>query len=96
MPNIEIHGLDEDAANRIREDIFLMFRDFPVKSIVDIKDIVVTIFSTQVTDQHGKPQPFLRLVNTSPDGTPIIIGQLRQIGLNVEHVALAGFYPKKK
>ena len=89
MPNVEIHGLSSCAARELGVRIFEKFQNTPF-----VDDLVVTIFPTEVFDSNGKVQPFLRLANTCQDGTPLIIQALQDLGLDVEHVKLEGFYPK--
>ncbi len=89
MPNIEIHGLAINQARDLRFEIFSVFKNEPY-----VKDIVVTIFSTQVLDVNGETQPFLRLVNDCQKNTKRIIGKLKKFGLDIEHARLEKFYPK--
>ena len=93
MPNVEIHGLSVEDAKTVRERIFVRFRSFPDQSVYE--EMVVTICQTDVTDKDGNPQPFLRLLNTNQNGTPLIIDELQKVGLDIEHLHLAEFYPKE-
>lgn len=89
MPNIEIHGLAINRARDLRFEIFSVFNNEPY-----VKEMVVTIFPTQVLDMNGETQPFLRLVNDCQKNTKRIIGKLKKFGLDIEHARLEKFYPK--
>ena len=84
MPNVEIHGMYMDGATTLRKRIF---------EVLPNDDLVVTVIKSDVNDREGNVQPFLRLVNTCQDGTPLIIERLLTLGMDVEHLALNGFYP---
>jgi len=88
---VEIHGLELTEARRVRKWIFQKFSENPL-----VNYLVVEIFATYIEDRENGVKPYLRLVNTCHNGTTLIINQLRDSGLDVEHVKLEGFYPKKK
>jgi len=92
MPNIEIHGMGKrEEANLLAKRIFQLFADEPY-----VDEMVVTICDTFVQDRHGISQPFLRLANSCQEHTEEIIGKLRQLGLDVEHLEFKAFYPKQE
>jgi hypothetical protein len=88
---VEIHGLEPTEALRVRKRIFRKFRE---NSLVN--DLAVEIFPTDIEDRKRGAKPYLRLVNGCQNGTPLIINQLKDLGFDVGHVKLDGFYPKKK
>lgn len=94
MPNIEIHGLSKaDSAVLIRR-MRDLFEDKSYKG-----EIVFTFYPTRVYDMIGKSQPFLRLHTVRKDDAAEIyeiIDLLRKLGMEIEHVLLKGFYPKKE
>jgi len=96
MPNIEIHGLPGEEAGELKDKIFDLFQD---SSFID--EVVVTVYPTVVMDKDGKNQPFLRLVNTPESNirkmrrTREILERLQTLGIDIEHLKLVEFIPKK-
>ena len=90
MPNIEIHGLVQQAAFEVRRRMFDLFLGDPC-----VNEMVVTVFSTHVMDRQGLLQPFLRLLSSCEDDVPRIIEKLQKLGFDIEHVKVKGFYPKQ-
>ncbi|MCJ7786789.1 hypothetical protein MUP06_01050 [Patescibacteria group bacterium] len=93
MPNIEIHGLSPKVSEMLKEHIFKkLFADKPY-----VKEIVVTIVPSEVTDAKGSEQPFLRILSPDPEETKEILGILeRKIpDIDLEYVKIEKFIPKK-
>jgi len=90
MPNIEIHGLTEREAAKLTREIFGMFRE---KSYAD--EMVVTFYPTKVVDKNWKSQPFIRLANSCQEHTQEILERLQILNIDIEHLALVAFIPKK-
>lgn len=92
MPNIEIRGLPKAAAKKLRKEIFALFDEREY-----VNEMVVSVETTDVEDRKGEKQPFFRLANSCQKHTPEIIWRLRKVfNMDVEHVALKKFYPKRK
>lgn len=96
MPNIEIHGFyhEKEKAYWIRRLIFGLFKNQPY-----IKEMVVTIFYTEVEDWMANSQPFFRLINDrmEPGITEEIISILHEKfpEMDIEHILNQKFIPKK-
>ena len=90
MPNIEVHGLSWWKARKIRRRIFDLFKETPYAH-----EVVVTIFSTKVTDIHAVNQPFLRLVNDRLKNAYEILVLLKRLGMDIEYLKLKQFIPRK-
>lgn len=91
MPNIEIHGLSRWEARNLRGKIFNLFQGRPY-----VDEMIVTIYENIVTDKNGEDQPFIRLANSHQLHTVEILGKLKTLDLDIEHLKLAAFIPKKK
>ena len=89
MPNIEVHGFQRDEANVLRDRIFDTFK---AESFVE--EVVVTIYSTLVTDVKNCSQPFLRVVSTPCPHVEMIIEKLKTWSIDVEVMKLESFIPK--
>ncbi len=90
MPNIEIHGLATDQALKIRSQIFKLLKDRPY-----IDETVVTIYQDIVEDKDGNSQPFIRVVNDCQTYPKEILGLLRSLKIDLEHMRLSSFISKK-
>ena len=97
MPNIEIHGLPKQEAEDLREKIFGLLQGTPY-----VNEMVVTIYQTVVKDKNGDDQPFIRLVNSPlhlTQGEKMereILERLETLDIDIEHLKLEKFIPKKK
>lgn len=91
VPNIEIHGLPQKDAEELGKRIFYLFGD-----VSYINKMVVTIFPTIVKDVNWQDQPFLRLANSCQKHSKEILKRLETLNIDVEHVGLKKFIPKKK
>ena len=90
MPNIEIRGFLPAQAYDLNRQIFDLFAGEPF-----VDDMVVTICSTPVLDAKGKFQPYLRVLSTPSPVIPLILGKLQNLGIDIEHLELKAFIPKK-
>ena len=93
MPNIEVHGCGVDA-DSVRNAIFRNLNGRPY-----IKDVVVTIFPSDVRDHEGTTQPYLRICNTAKDQSKQnveILAALVPLHMDMEVLTLAKFIPKQK
>jgi len=91
LPNIEIHGLAMDQASQLRCRIFQLLKD---KSYID--ETVVTVYPDVVEDKNGNSQPFIRVVNDCQAHTEEILKLLQSLGIDIEHMQLSSFIPKKQ
>lgn len=91
MPNIELHGYPRGEAMALKDKIFELFQD---KSYVD--EMVVTLCSTTVWNKKGEMQPFVRLANSCQEHAEEILEGLQALEVDIEHLVLAKFIPKKK
>ena len=91
MPNIEIHGLPYEEADDLANRIFYLFKEKPY-----VNEMVVTIFPSIVKDNNWKDQPFLRLANSCQEHTEEILEKLQTLNIDIEHLVLAKFIPKKQ
>lgn len=91
MPNIEIHGLHQQEAEEVRSRIFDLFKDVPY-----VGEMVVTICITEVRDQSGQDQPFLRLISTPAPYIGEIKEKLQTLGIDIERLELKEFIPKQE
>jgi len=93
MPNIEIHGqfrnLNTPAV--LERNIFNLFSDRPYA-----KEMVVTFCNDHVHDMHGNEQPFLRLANSCQEHTEEILERLETLDIDIEHLRLEKFIPRKQ
>jgi hypothetical protein len=89
MPNIEIHGFEPKEATILRRKIFRAFIGNR-----HIKDMVVTIYLTDVRDARGLKQPFLRLCTTSLPDIDEVIEILKSLKIDLEYVSITSFFPK--
>ena len=93
MPNIEIYGSSPKISEMLKEHLFKeLFADKPY-----VKEIVVTIVPSEVTDVEGFQQPFLRLLSSDSEEAKEILGILeRKIpDIDLEYVKIEKFIPKK-
>lgn len=90
MPNVEIHGLNLVAARELKRIIFRLFREKP-----HVKEMVVTISLDYVENEEGNSQPYLRLANSCQEHTGEIIETLESLDMDIEHLRLEKFIPKK-
>ena len=92
MPNIEIHGLNmwegKGDGARIMDAIFDLFRGDSLA-----KEMVITIFPSEVFDIEGKSRPFLRVVNTNKKELTFIANKLQLLGIDIECQVLERFVP---
>lgn len=94
MPNIEIHGLKREVSKALRDDIFQkFFSDKPY-----VKEMVVTIVPSEVTDVENRKQPFLRILSSASEETGEILGILVEKipDIDLEYVKIEKFIPKKQ
>lgn len=89
MPNIEIHGLSNSEAHGVCKQIFDMFAGG-----LYVDEMVVTIFTTEVTDARGTSRPFLRLANSYRAHTREIVERLKSLNMDIERIELSEFIPK--
>ena len=91
--NVEFHGSRGDE-KILTKQIFDLFRS---KSVV-----VVTTIDDWVVDKEDFSQPFVRLFTSSHQGpkeivnTHKILYMLKTLGMEVEHLEIKAFIPKKK
>ena len=90
MPNIEIHGLPGKEGDELSRKIFELF-----KHEIYIDEMVVTIFQDRVVDKKSSSQPFIRVVTTPHRYIGAILGGLRRFHVDIEHLELRDFIPKK-
>jgi len=86
MPNIEIHGMEKQIAEKERGNIFKLFQEKEY-----IRDIVVTIFLTDVRDRRYRKLPFIRLVSTSESYFREVVTLLSKLGFDLEVLELQQF-----
>ena len=94
MPNIEIHGLDSDDAEKIEDRIRVIFAPAPYAG-----EMVVTIAFDSCRDLKGRNFPFLRVFNTCDEkNEEIILVLRREFGkeLYIEFQILEAFYPMEE
>ena len=94
MSNIEIHGHDLAVAKMMREQIFgEMFKGKPC-----VKDMIVTVVPSIVTNKAIFGQSFIRLFCPSPGEAEEIMDILRQYlpGEDIEYVRIEKFVPRTK
>ncbi|HUS50370.1 MAG TPA: hypothetical protein VMZ91_09405 [Candidatus Paceibacterota bacterium] len=84
MPNIEIHGMEKQMAEKERENIFELF-----KGKEYVRDIVVTIFPTDVRDRCNRKLAFIRLVSSDHLREATVL--LLELGLDLEILELQQF-----
>jgi len=90
MPNIEIHGMDKERAEDLREKIFKEFEGEPY-----LKETVISILPSIVKDSEGEDQPFLRLIDDTADSTTReILAKLAPLKLDIEFLKLYLFSSK--
>lgn len=101
MPNIEIHGLRKKPARRLREKIFQhlnlipsFLKDSRSKPYAD--DTVVDIVLSDAQDKNGNSTPYIRLFTASNDPEQEIVDNLLELGLDLEHIELKNFYPRRE
>jgi hypothetical protein len=91
MPNIEIHGeYTVEEGNALLQKIFARFKGKPY-----VDETVVTFSRDHVVDKDGFRQPFIRLVNSYQEHTNEIIEILQTLNMDIEHLELKAFIPKK-
>jgi hypothetical protein len=86
MANIEIHGMEKELAEKERENIFELFKEKEY-----VRDIVVTIFPTDVRDRRYRKLPFIRLVSTLEPYLEEVVKLLLKIGFDLEILELQRF-----
>ena len=93
MPNIEIHGLDSDDAEKIEDRIRVLF----ITGSYDGGVVVTTAFDS-CRDLKSREFPFLRVYNTRDEKNEEILRTLkREFGteLDIEFQILEAFYPRE-
>ncbi len=92
MPEItiEIHGVSRITSLELRAKIFALFVG---KSYAD--DMVVEILSSEITDRKGDSKPYLRVFNYDQYNSKEIIGTLRTLNYDIQHIALTRFISKR-
>jgi len=92
MPNIEIHGFAGETASKLAIEI--------LKSLRDIKGLIVTLCPTNVINVEGLPEPFFRLLFTDDDQSAGvadgIIEALRGFPIDLECLKLEAFYSHER
>ncbi len=87
MPNIELHGFGREDAGRLRKRIWKLIKDKPYRD-----ECVVSFIPSVVTNYHGRPKPFLRLVTArDEDHAKSLIELLRSLGHDIEVLEIAQF-----
>ena len=90
MPNIEIHGLLIDDAKKFRQYVFTAFRNESF-----LREMVVTIFPTEVKDCDDRDQPFFRVFNSHSEDDEKIITILHEtFHMDIEYPPPGKFVPK--
>ena len=84
MSSIEIHGMEKELAEKERENIFELFKEEEY-----VRDIVVTIFSTDVRDRRHRKLPFIRLIGSDHLKEATVL--LLELGLDLEILELKKF-----
>jgi len=95
MPNIEIHGLFERDADKLRESIFKAI----AKSDEELaKEAVVYVYpgDCKVKDINGKRQPFLRIYSSDETHFETLEKALALFEMDMEFISLKKFVPAKK
>jgi hypothetical protein len=90
MPNIEIHGLNNEEGENLRQKIVKLFK---TKSWED--EYVVTLIPSSVTDKNSTRQPFIRLVTTPSLDNDAIVAELEKLEIDIELLELKKFIPKQ-
>jgi len=93
MPNIEIHGQfgNPNIPTVLERRIFNLFSDRPY-----VDEMVVTFCNDHVHDANGNDQPFIRLANSCQEHTEEILERLKTLNIDIEHLRLEKFIPKKQ
>ncbi len=110
MPNIEIHGYGKAVREAHDYMYIIMLHEaaFRMKERIDKvmqnngygDDAITTVHPTVATSCDGKetPMPYLRISNTKPEESVVIVEALKQAGIvtDVERLTLADFIPRYK
>ena len=95
MPNIEIHGMDADRAERVKKKIFTVTASCPWAS-----ELVVTTYQNVVVDRKNNRLPFFRVYfdrvneSLSTDDIEMIGEVLGPFDVDIEMVELSVFVPR--
>jgi len=74
MPNIEIHGFEKETALQWLTKIAAMLNNSELA-----KDVVITVYKTEVYDTDLIDQPFLRICSTDEVETLLKVGKITDI-----------------
>lgn len=82
MPNIEIHGLPKEQAEKVRHRIF-----HQLSGKISVASIVVSCVYDDPADAMDKSQPFLRVIRTKDTASEVLCKievALSGMGLDIE------------
>ncbi|PIR86904.1 MAG: hypothetical protein COU11_03560 [Candidatus Harrisonbacteria bacterium CG10_big_fil_rev_8_21_14_0_10_49_15] len=92
MPNIELIGFSEVDADHLGRNLFRYFQ-----SATFVADLVITLNPrVTVRNMTGSDDSFVRVYDTEEGRAEWIAGALSNIGLDVEVILVAGFYPAER
>jgi len=93
MPNIEIHGLNEDDSAKMAEKIFYLIRSSDPELA---EQAVVTLSRDICIDQRCRRQPYLRICSSKQEHLDVLKGLLGQLIIDIETLVLQEFIPAQK
>lgn len=85
-----MHGFLAGKARKLKKEVFRLIENKPY-----LNETVVTIYPTKVKDKDNHDQPFIRVINFCQTHTEEIMEILKTLELDIEHLMLKAYIPKK-